>query len=255
MPTIKISGRSIAYDSQVPLDKGQGLQMLFVHGASFHRQVWRDQMAHFARSDTPVCLDLAGHGQSSGPICDTVEDHCAIVKAFADAIGLRDFVLVGHSMGGAVAQAYVARHPEDIRALVLVSTAPSFAIPGDMLSEWTQAPEKYRAEELDVILAPVTGTEVRQRLLAMRDDNPWETQRADLVACSRWDNIQGFPAIRHPTLLITAKYDSILEGNRDMHRQLPQSVLVELDRSGHMIMAEEPREVNRAIEEFVKAVA
>ena len=40
-----------------------------------------------------------------------------------------------------------------------------------------------------------------------------------------------------------------------MHRQLPESVLVELDRSGHMIMIEEPGEVNREIEEFVKSVA
>jgi pimeloyl-ACP methyl ester carboxylesterase len=254
VPTIEIQGRSIAYECPVPLDKGQGRQFLFVHGASFNREVWREQMTHFARADTPVCLDLAGNGRSSGPICDTVEDHCAIVRAFVDRIGLGNFVLVGHSMGGAIAQGYVARHPEEIRALVLVSTSPRFTIRGEMLTEWTEAPEKYRKEELDLILAPVTGSEVRQRLLAMRDENPWEVQRADLIACSRWDNIVGFPAIRHPILLITAKYDSLLEGNRAMHRLLPQSVLVELERSGHMIMVEEPEAVNRTIEDFVQAL-
>lgn len=254
MPEIEIQGRNIAYECPVPLEKRQGRQILFVHGTSFNRRVWREQIAHFARADTPVCLDLAGHGQSSGPICDTVEDHCAIVKAFADRIGLGNFVLVGHSMGGAIAQSYVARHPEDIRALVLVSTSPKFAIGGETLTEWSAAPEKYRKDELNLILAPVTGSEVRQRLQAMRDENPWEVQRADLIACSRWDNTAGFPAIRHPTLLITAKYDPILEGNRAMHRLLPHSILVELERSGHMMTVEEPEAVNRTIEEFVQAL-
>jgi pimeloyl-ACP methyl ester carboxylesterase len=254
VPTIEIQGRSIAYECPEPFDRGQGRQLLFVHGASFNRRVWREQMAHFARAATPVCLDLAGHGQSSGPICDPVEDHCAIVKAFADSIGLGNFVLVGHSMGGAIAQNYVARYPKDVVALVLVSTSPRFSIRGERLNEWSEAPEKYRKDELDVILAPVTGSEVRQRLQAMRDENPWEVQRADLIACSRWDNAVGFPAIRHPTLLLTAKYDPILEGNRAMHRLLPQSVLVELERSGHMIMVEEPEAVNRAIEDFVQAL-
>jgi pimeloyl-ACP methyl ester carboxylesterase len=254
VPTIEIEGRSIAYEAPVSLHKGHGRQLLFVHGASFNRRVWREQMAHFARADMPVCLDLAGHGQSSGPICDTVEDHCVIVQAFADRVGLDNFVLVGHSMGGAIAQNYVARHPENIRALVLVSTSPSFAIPAGTLDEWTEAPEKYRKDEIDLILAPATGSEVRKRLLSMRDENPWESQRADLIACSRWDNTAGFPAIRQPTLLITARYDGLLEGNRSMHRLLPQSVLVVLERSGHMIMMEEPEAVNRSMEEFVRAL-
>jgi pimeloyl-ACP methyl ester carboxylesterase len=208
-------------------------------------------MAHFARTDTPICLDLAGHGQSSGPICDTVEDHRAIVKGFADRIGLRGFILVGHSMGGAIAQAYVAQHPEDVQALVLVSTSPKFEIPEEVIAEWGQDPAKYREQELDLILAPMTGQDVRRKLLAMRDGNAPDVQHADLIACSRWDNSNGFSAIRHPALLITSDYDSLLETNRAMHRQLPQSRLVVLKRSGHMMSVEEPEEVNRAIETFV----
>lgn len=209
-------------------------------------------MAHFARTDTPICLDLAGHGQSSGPICETIEEYRAVVKKFADRIGFSGFVMVGHSMGGAIAQAYVARHPEDIQALVLVSTSPKFEIPEEMIAEWGRAPAQYREQEMNVILAPMTGSDVRSKLLAMRDENPPEVQKADLIACSRWDNAVGFSAIRHPTLLITSEHDSLLETNRAMHEQLPQSRLVVLKRSSHMMSVEEPDEVNRAIEAFVR---
>lgn len=251
MPTIDIAGRTIAYECPVPLEQRQGRQMLFVHGASFHRGVWQAQMAHFANAHTPICLDLAGHGESSGPACETVECHREIVQTFADRMGLRDFVLVGHSMGGAIAQDYVAQHPDDVLALVLVSTSPKFDIPEDMLTAWTASPELYREQEIDVVVAPETGQAVRNRLLAMRDGNPWEVQRADLLACARWDNTERFPAIRHPALLITGAYDSILEGNRAMHRLLPQSELVVLEHSGHMMQVEEPDEVSQAIERFL----
>jgi 3-oxoadipate enol-lactonase len=250
--TVEIEGRTIAYECPVPVGRVQGRPYLFVHGASFNRHVWDAQMAYFARTDTPVCLDLAGHGQSSSPICETIEDHQAIVKALADSIGLSGFILAGHSMGGAIAQAYVAWHPEDVQALVLVSTSPKFEIPEEAIAEWGQDPAKYREQELDIILAPMTGQDVRQELLSMRDGNAPDVQYADLIACSRWNNASGFAVIRHPTLLITSEYDSLLETNRDMHRQLPQSKLMVLKRSGHMISVEEPEEVNRAIETFVK---
>lgn len=254
MPEIAINGRSIAYDCPVPLERDQGRRLLFVHGASFHRQVWTEQMAYFAPTETPVCLDLAGHGQSQGPVCATVEEHQAIVKAFADGIGLTDFILVGHSMGGAIAQAYVAREPNDVWALVLVSTAPRFNIPEELLAEWGSAPDAYREQEIDMILAPMTDQPIRQRLLAMRDANAPDVQHADLIACSRWHNVEGFAEIRQPTLLITGAYDSLCEENHVMHAQLPGAQLVVLGRSGHMMMVEEPDVVNRAIADFVRQV-
>ena len=252
MPAIDINGRTIAYECPIPIGSDQGRQYLFVHGASFNRKVWDAQMARFAHTDTPVCLDLAGHGESSGPICETIEHHRAVVKAFADRIGLSKFILVGHSMGGAIAQAYVAEHPDDVQALVLVSTSPKFEIPEELIAEWGEAPAQYRQQEMDLILAPEAGQDVRTKLLAMRDGNAPEVQQADLIACSRWDNSAGFSAISHPTLLISSDHDSLLETNRAMHRQLPQSKLVVLKRSGHMISVEEPEEVNRAIEMFVR---
>ena len=249
---IEIDDRNIDYDCPVPLSQGQGIQFLFVHGASFNRHVWNDQMAHFARTDTPVCMDLAGHGGSSGPLCRTVEEHCALVEAFAGSIGLSNFVLVGHSMGGAIAQAYAGRNPDNLRALVLVSTAPAFDIPADTLEQWADAPETYRQEEIDVIVAPGTGADVRRHLLTLRDGNPAEVQHADLMACSQWDNRPGFADIRHPVLLITAEFDPLLEANRAMHGMLSQSSLVVLKCSGHMMSVEEPQEVNQAIETFVQ---
>jgi len=93
-------GVSIRYDST-----GSGEPALvFIHCWTCHRGFWDAQVAHFAPRYRVVRLDLAGHGDSGGGRNDyTIAAFAEDVVAVIDALGLKQVVLIGHSMGGPVA--------------------------------------------------------------------------------------------------------------------------------------------------------
>ena len=71
-----------------------------------------------------VLFDNAGVGSSSGPAKTTVDEMAADAEAFIDALGLTEIDLMGHSMGGEVAQLVALARPDLVRRLVLVGTGP-----------------------------------------------------------------------------------------------------------------------------------
>ena len=105
---------------------GRGL--VFVHGWSCDRSYWAAQMRHFATTYRVVAVDLAGHGESGvGRGSWTMEAFGRDVAAVVDALGLRDVVLVGHSMGGDVVAEAAVPLRDRVRGLVWVDTYSSLA--------------------------------------------------------------------------------------------------------------------------------
>jgi len=77
-----------------------------------------------AASREVILVDNAGVGASTGETPQTIEGMADCIRDFVDALGLPSFDLLGFSMGGMVAQAYVKQHADRIRRLVLVGTSP-----------------------------------------------------------------------------------------------------------------------------------
>lgn len=101
-------------------DQGQGEPALvFVHGWSCDAGYWDAQVAHFAATHRVVAIDLAGHGASGQERkAYTMEAFGADVAAVLAALDLRDVVLVGHSMGGAVVVEAALAAPDRVLGLV-----------------------------------------------------------------------------------------------------------------------------------------
>ena len=101
-------------------EAGEGEALVLLHGVATSRLVWRRVLEPLARGRRVIAVDVPGFGESepAGPGFD--------LDAVADRLfaGLPDrFDLVGHSLGGAVAVAAAARHPDAVRRLVLVAPA------------------------------------------------------------------------------------------------------------------------------------
>src|SRR5262245_1024958 len=106
--------------------------VVLLHGITGHARTWDDEAAALARRFRVLVLDQRGHG-GSDPAPDgdyRTVTLTADFAAFVDALGLGTFRLVGLSMGGRVAIAYTAQHPERVGQLVIVDIGPDIAEAG-----------------------------------------------------------------------------------------------------------------------------
>jgi haloalkane dehalogenase len=102
---------------------GAGSPVVFLHGNPLSSRVWREVLPHVAERARCLAPDLIGMGDSGKPdIAYRFRDHARYLDAWFDALHLRDVVLVGYDWGGSLAMDWAARHPHQVRALVVFET-------------------------------------------------------------------------------------------------------------------------------------
>lgn len=116
--TILVDGLPVHYEVA-----GEGEPLIFIHGLSESTRVWYRNVPILARHYHVYLVDLPGFGAMRGSRKQFSLDQCAIwLERWMQVVGIETAHLVGHSMGGYVALALVALHPEKIKHLVLVSS-------------------------------------------------------------------------------------------------------------------------------------
>ena len=101
---------------------GEGPQILLLHGFAGDKTVWLDVAAKLTAHFQVIIPDLPGWGESSrlAGAGYSIEAQAAALRDFVQAIDARNFVLVGHGTGAAVAAVYAAAHPQASRELALL---------------------------------------------------------------------------------------------------------------------------------------
>ena len=107
--------------------------LLYLHGALQQAHTWDFVALPLCADYHVMALDTRGHGDSQwAPDGDySLDAHQRDLDAFVEAVGLDQFILVGHSMGGRNAYVYTSRHPEKVKALVIVDTGPQIRSQGE----------------------------------------------------------------------------------------------------------------------------
>jgi pimeloyl-ACP methyl ester carboxylesterase len=106
--------------------------LLCVHGAGGQGQLFRAQLAGLSRVANVAAVDLPGHGQTPGPSYESIQDYASWLADFIECGPIRPFLL-GHSMGGAVAQTLALARPGLIRGLILAATSARLRVAPDLL--------------------------------------------------------------------------------------------------------------------------
>ena len=126
MATVEVNGLSLGYER-----RGSGPPLLLIPGLGYSRWMWHRMMPGLARSFDVIAMDNRGVGESAKP----AGPYTAQLLA-ADAVGLLEALdvdsahVLGHSMGGFVAQALALDHPARLRRLVLSATNFGPGFPG-----------------------------------------------------------------------------------------------------------------------------
>jgi len=103
---------------------GNGPTIVLLHGFAANKETWLDMAKSLSDHFHVVAPDLPGWGESSrnGNGDYGITAQAARLEHFAQALNLKGFLLVGHSMGGAIAGVYASEHPERVGGLVLMSS-------------------------------------------------------------------------------------------------------------------------------------
>jgi non-heme chloroperoxidase len=115
----------------VHIKDGSNPSTLLLHGWAVSSAVWEPVFARWPnRAGQVLAPDLRGTGWSSKPRDGyTLDDYVADVVGLIDTLALRDLALVGHSMGGTIAQRVALERPDALRRLILVSPVPASGVP------------------------------------------------------------------------------------------------------------------------------
>lgn len=258
MPTTTTDdGTTIAYRTF-----GEGpLNVLLVHGWMFSGAVYDDLLDSFDTQGLRLIVpDLRGTGGSGKPETGyTLERHAMDVLAVADAEKAPSFVLVGHSMGGAIAQWIAAHQPDRVRALMLINAVPAsgMALPDDARGLFRGSPGSREMQSTILGLACKQLSDAsRDRML---DDAAKVSAPAIQEGFDAW-TAGGFAdrlsAIRAPTLVVTTD-DPFMPP--DFMRQtivshIKGARLAVLPGPGHYPQVERPRETTALLQAFLAGI-
>ena len=233
--------------------------VVLVHGAGMDHSVWALQSRGLAHSGRSVlAVDLPGHGRSEGAALTSIAALADWLAEFIAAAGLDTAVVAGHSMGALAALELGARHPERVRSLVLVGAAASMPVHPDLIAaaaeDLTAAVAMIIAWGFSPVAAlggnPSPGLWLSGGGKRLLERSHPGVLYAALSACNAYGEGESAAAgIRCPALVVAGGADrmSPAKAGRALADLIPGGKVELLEGAGHMLMAERPQQVLRAL--------
>jgi len=222
-------------------------QLVLIHGSGYTHDSFREQTAAFPEADA---TSLPGHpeGQalaSVGEIADWLERYVRW-KDRGPA------VVAGNSLGGAIAMEWALRYPADAAGLILIGTGARLRVSQrifELIDDRWPASIKTL---VDFGLGPRASAELRSRACEWHRIVGQKSTRTDYAACNEFDAMDRVADINAPTLIVVGSEDKLTppKFSRYLNEKIASSSLLEVEGAGHLVMAERPDIVNRAIRDF-----
>jgi pimeloyl-ACP methyl ester carboxylesterase len=200
-----------------------------------------------------VAVELPGHPIGSG--LQSVDDYARVVERQIDEKGITHPIIVGHSMGGAIAIELALRRRE-LRALVLVGTGARLRVRAEFLAkikeDYEEAVKLLASWSVSPKADPIVAERTTRDLTKVKP----EVTLGDFMACDRFDRMTSVADIACRTLIICGEDDRMtpLKYSQYLHETIRNSELAIIPGAGHGVMLEKPREFNRVLETFLASL-
>ncbi|MBA8823441.1 pimeloyl-ACP methyl ester carboxylesterase [Saccharopolyspora lacisalsi] len=265
-----VNGVRLAYR-----DRGSGEPVVFLHGTPSHSFIWRDVVPEVERAGYRVVLfDLLGYGRSERPLThDTsVRGQVEVLQALLQHLGIDQFCLVAHDIGGAIAQLLATAQPRRVRRLMLIDTVSYDSWPSEtwqaiirdhlqdyaampasdfeaMLTRQLQMtvanPDRMSGAVLDAYLAPHRS--------ALGRASFFEHQVRKYDSSPTQQVVPALAQLTMPVRLLWGAQDAWqpLTYAKRLAADIPGSELAVIDNGGHFLMEDQPARVRSEILDFL----
>ena len=258
-PRIALSADSVHIEYTV---YGQGEPaVVLVHGWANNANYWHGQLDALSARYTVVTLNLAGHGASGRNRSDwSMANYAQDVAAVARQIPNAQVVLVGHSMGAAVALAAVPMIGARVTGVIAVEALRSVGLPALAAAEIEERLAPFRADFVGSTRNLVSGTlfqsnadpKLVARVAYDMSLEPPAIGVASMGSLLSMDFASVLPAVHVPVYAINS--DLLPTDAARIRKSLPDFTLDVLDHSGHFLMLEAPARFNPLLLKDIEAL-
>ena len=251
MPFFEFKKNNVFYHI---IEKDTQDAIIFIHGSGESSYSWKEQIKGLDLNYNLIALDLPSHGMSSEFKKLSLELYVETVKTLVKHLSLRKVILVGHSLGGAVALSYYFKYSQDISGLILCGTGARLRVSQVIFDLIKNNFDEY----LETI--PV-GCFYRKTPKEIVEDYVEEVQKVepevsyiDFSICNEFDVMDKIDSIRVPCLIICGNADKLtpIKYSQFFNEKIRNSTLSVIQNAGHMVMLEKPELVNQNISLFTE---
>jgi pimeloyl-ACP methyl ester carboxylesterase len=242
---------------------GSGYPLVMQHGYFGSSELWRAQIDYFADFYDVITPDLAGFGASAAlQAPDTIPECANRIFELLDSLGIDEFMLMGHSMGGMIVQQMALMQPARIARLVCFGTGPVGLLP-DRFESLDESRQRIQSEGLQAAArriartwfidgASAPGYAVCERVAQQASE---QAALACLRAWEEWNVEDQLGNISMPCLVVWGDHDRSYGWRQpqSLWRNIPDANLAVLPGCAHNAHMEKPHLFNLVVHDFLRA--
>jgi pimeloyl-ACP methyl ester carboxylesterase len=230
------------------------MSIIFVHGSGAYGDIWRYQTDHFPNSHA---VNLPGHPH--GQTLNSVEECADWLNKYMKGRGYEDVVLAGHSLGGAITLMYSLKYPQELKGIIIISSGARLRVHPRFLTPCQQAIKGNLREWYQVIefLYQLTPDEYKEEVVEKQKAIGPAVMLHDFLCCDKFDLMDKVQDIKVPALIICGDLDVMtpVKYSNYLGARIANSRVAVIPQATHLVIAEKPEAVNKAIEDFVNEIS